>query len=152
MSYYPYNKIILSFLGCQSHPELLAPSSKIRFCLSLSAGSRLSETADISAASLSVTSVLSDGSVTSLVRSPSHQHQSCPPSTGIRLNTSSNSAHSTSTGIGVQPLPCSQNYTLGAFSSFQSAAQIYSQRLNRPSSSRPGMYPTNVLESYDILL
>ncbi|XP_040189122.1 tubulin polyglutamylase TTLL5 [Rana temporaria] len=101
------------------------------------AKSRLSETADISAASLSVTSVLSDGSATSLVRSPSHQHRSCPPSSGIRLNTSSNSAHSTSTGIGVQPVPRSQNCTLGAFSSFQSAAQIYSQRLIRPSSSRP---------------
>ncbi|XP_077319759.1 tubulin polyglutamylase TTLL5 isoform X2 [Lithobates pipiens] len=110
-------------------------------------GARLSETADISAASLTVTSVLSDGSATSVVRSPSHQHPSCPPSTGSRLYTSSNSAHSTSIGLGVQPVPRSQTCTLGAFSSFQSAAQIYSQRLSRPSSSRPASAQTSALRT-----
>ncbi|PIO23322.1 hypothetical protein AB205_0014490, partial [Aquarana catesbeiana] len=110
-------------------------------------GAGLSETADISAASLPVTSVLSEGSATSVVRSPSHQRQSCPPSTGSRLYTSSNSAHSTSIGPGVQPVPWSQTCTLGAFSSFQSAAQIYSQRLSRPSSSRPASAQTSALRT-----
>ncbi|XP_072285146.1 tubulin polyglutamylase TTLL5 isoform X2 [Pyxicephalus adspersus] len=101
-------------------------------------GTRLSETADISAASLPVTNVLSDGSGTQLARSPSLQHQSGSPSTGSRMHTSSKSGHSTNTGTWVQPVPRSQTCTLGAFTSFQSAAQIYSQRLSRPSSSRPG--------------
>ncbi|KAM5129645.1 tubulin polyglutamylase TTLL5 isoform 2-T2 [Mantella aurantiaca] len=100
-------------------------------------GARLSDTSDTPSASLSVTSILSDDSTTPLLRSPSFQHPACPPSTGSRVYTSPSSGHATSSGTWVQPVPHSQTCTLGTISSFQSAAQIYSQRLSRPSSSRP---------------
>ncbi|XP_069806592.1 tubulin polyglutamylase TTLL5 isoform X2 [Dendropsophus ebraccatus] len=68
---------------------------------------------------------------------PSH-HSSRPPSAGSLLHF---------------PLPQSScegrspSYTLGSFSSFQSAAQIYSQRLRRAGSSRPVSAQPNVLRT-----
>ncbi|XP_018430925.1 PREDICTED: tubulin polyglutamylase TTLL5, partial [Nanorana parkeri] len=107
---------------------------------SVPAGGGVSDTPDIPAASLSVSGALP-------VATQQARHESCPPSAGSRFYTSSTSGHSTSAGTSVQPVPRSQTSTLGAFTSFQSAAQIYSQRLSRPSSSRPASTQASALRT-----
>ncbi|KAM3918235.1 tubulin polyglutamylase TTLL5 [Leptodactylus fuscus] len=71
----------------------------------------------------------------------SSNHSSRPPSAGSFLYLPSTSTQSVSCG------PRSHSATLGTFSSFQSAAQIYSQRLSRAGSTRPGSAQPNVLRT-----
>ncbi|XP_068110604.1 tubulin polyglutamylase TTLL5 isoform X2 [Hyperolius riggenbachi] len=95
-----------------------------------------------SSSGVSVCSISSDGKTTQL-KKPSllpPEHQLCTPLPGSRLHTLS------STGTWAQPVPRSQSCTLGT-SSFQSAAQIYTQRLSRPNSSRPASAQSSALRS-----
>ncbi|XP_066197523.1 tubulin polyglutamylase TTLL5 isoform X2 [Saccopteryx leptura] len=71
---------------------------------------------------------------------------SVPPQPAVLVSTIPDSA-SPSTHPGTQSAPSpagltrcrSGSYTIGPFSSFQGAAQIYSQKLSRPSSAKPGL-------------
>ncbi|XP_037359732.1 tubulin polyglutamylase TTLL5 isoform X7 [Talpa occidentalis] len=75
---------------------------------------------------------------------------SMPHQPAVLLNTAPDSA-SPSMHLGTQNVPSpaglprcrSGSYTIGPFSSFQSAVHIYSQKLSRPSSAKAGSYHPN---------
>ncbi|KAM4690548.1 tubulin polyglutamylase TTLL5 [Rhinophrynus dorsalis] len=65
----------------------------------------------------------------------------------ITPSSGSNMHISVPTGIWAQPVHSSHTSSLGTFSTFQSAAQIYSQKLSRPSSARPAISQQSALRS-----
>ncbi|XP_075048148.1 tubulin polyglutamylase TTLL5 isoform X2 [Mixophyes fleayi] len=100
----------------------------------------------ISSSSHSAASMLSESPVTNS-QLLHHDRSSSPSSVGSRLHLSSTPGQSLFTGTWDQPHPHSQSCTFGTFSSFQSAAQIYSQRLSRPSSTRAATAQPSALRS-----
>ncbi|KAM9294337.1 tubulin polyglutamylase TTLL5 [Gastrophryne carolinensis] len=91
-----------------------------------------------------VTNVVLNPRATQNGRSSSLQleHRLYTPSKGSTLH---NSSHSVNTDSWAHPVTQSPTYNLGTLSSFQSAAQIYSQRLSRPSSSHPASGQSSAL-------
>ncbi|XP_075703996.1 tubulin polyglutamylase TTLL5 isoform X2 [Rhinoderma darwinii] len=85
----------------------------------------------------SVVCVLSEGAT-----APPSNQRSRPPSARSVLHLPSTAAQSSSCGTWARPVPPARSWTLGSLSSFQSAAQIYSQRLTRAASAQPNVLRT----------
>ncbi|XP_043841271.1 tubulin polyglutamylase TTLL5 isoform X7 [Dromiciops gliroides] len=78
-----------------------------------------------------------------VISNVAHQPTALPNATPDNCSPSPHSVSHRVPSPAVLPRCRSGSYTIGPFSSFQSAAQIYNQRLSRPSSAKAGTYHPN---------